>query len=482
MGYNRERREAEIAIESWFVDDDTNINQAIMRSLRMLDSQGYSFLVFESAELAWGEVERRNQNGEAMPDLIFVDGDLRKDSAEWNRGEALISRVRSLPNITQPQLIAHSSEQGSNDSMINAGADKAIKKPSVVELKACLELAFNQKQAQAAASVPEVEPVSEAEDVEIAILKRQIEIQTRLERYQSVDYQIYDDTLTNEIEPRSELKISVDGYPKYYGFIKDVDYLCQYAIAVEADSIVFLDKSARGFGLLSLRFLPILALEMAQKTQKNPNDIKIPQIQFFNANSRARRLDYVKVDTSDYYRSVAEQLGIRSGQTVIFFDESSGAYTPLPYLLVDPDGTEPHRWDIQFIQQQRVVGWGNGKSVRGGGPLTSATSEIRSLGFYFPDVNFRRYLGGSGSPGGLESTGRLEDIYIDPEKDYGIKDPELSSEEIVKQKRVFVDRTEDRSPEIHNHQKQVRDEQSRMAYELFRQVILHQDPYHHTEG
>ena len=66
-------------------------------------------------------------------------------------------------------------------------------------------------------------------------------------------------------------------------FRRDVEVCCRHALAMGADTILFLDKSARPYGYLAEKMLPIIQLEYSKMMNVPLEEIKIPNVAFVNS-------------------------------------------------------------------------------------------------------------------------------------------------------------------------------------------------------
>jgi hypothetical protein len=357
---------------------------------------------------------------------------------------------------------------------------------------------------------PENKVENEAEIRESQERAAQI-LQARFELYKDVPYKIYDDTINrggyDEIE----------GYPRYYVFLKEADYLAQYALSNEVDAVLLWDTSARGVGLLLNKILPIIALEKAKREGKNPEEIKLPKILFYKP----------YVDNRTNVAKYIESLGVKK---VLIFDEGSHDSPDEP-TLVQPDSSEPYRWK----EAELVSSGKNDKYLQGRHSQTTSSTQHSSMQleanifkkYFFPNgqVEILDYLGGSGGKGGFDRDLRRqievgktnfgrpifkEEIPFQYQLSYGVFAPDKES---VRQKLskkyheeemfyneyqemfpVFSERNdkekdvisvmealhisrEDAEKKLAEIRQQTRDEHSRMAWELFNQVILGNNPY-----
>lgn len=120
--------------EVWVVDDNIEATTPIMKIWQMKTRErGYSFQLFETAQAALEEIERRRETKEKLPAMIFIDGTLEKDEGELQIGTNVIREIRNIKDIEQPKIIAHSTEGETNEKLKEAGADFAFRKMDIME-------------------------------------------------------------------------------------------------------------------------------------------------------------------------------------------------------------------------------------------------------------------------------------------------------------------------------------------------------------
>ncbi|MBU4332384.1 hypothetical protein KKD19_06180 [Patescibacteria group bacterium] len=122
------------AKEIWIIDDDKETIEGILRFWQMKTQDiGYGFKHFETGQSALEEIKRRKESKEKLPDLVFVDGELEKDQEELRKGANLIKEIRSIEEIEQPKIIAHSSDFVNNVELLMAGADLGFQKKDITK-------------------------------------------------------------------------------------------------------------------------------------------------------------------------------------------------------------------------------------------------------------------------------------------------------------------------------------------------------------
>lgn len=291
------------------------------------------------------------------------------------------------------------------------------------------------------------------------------DLEQKLGAYKDVPFEVYNDAIALETKIGYD-EAEFEGRPKYWSFLKDCDYCCQMALMHEADTIVFFDKSARGFGMLAHKILPIIALEKAINEGLNPNEIKIPKIEFFNPPSHRMGED-IGIMTPENLEDLRTR--IQSGERILFFDESSQiSARALNADALYENSIDQHRWDRGQIENVYVPkkrgGWG-GTLPFFAQTLTSGMQpedESRCLGF----------IGSSERAGGQEYPAVKKNIdgsYPHPgEYFYNITEPGPKDPFHVSSARVY-------GKDVTILRKQVRNEHTRMAWELFSEVILKED-------
>jgi hypothetical protein len=330
------------------------------------------------------------------------------------------------------------------------------------------------------------------------------ELLTRFELYKDVPYKFYDDS-----PGRNGNAGEIEGYPRYYVFLKEADYLAQYALSKESDVLLVADTSARGYGLLVNKILPVVALEKAVRERKKPSEIKTPKVLFYRpvfhgGVTLGGERGFSKVeDRARYIKSL-------NVQNVLIFDEGSDDGPDAP-TLVQPDGSEPYRWKEAELEASGQTDVNTrGRTFPTFKENVSLKLEIERLKALLPGVNLSGYLGGYQAATGFDGVLR-KDSRIPFGLEFNIGHPKESSHEIFSKRfgkteysGQVIARTEARlsnqkfretglggasraeaqkqladiENESPNLRQQFRDEQSRMAWELFQQIILRKDPYH----
>ena len=96
--------------------------------------------------------------------------------------------------------------------------------------------------------------------------------------------------------------------------IKECECLCRHALAIKADNIVLMDKSARGYGYIFHKILPLMRMEQAKLENIPLYNIASPKIRYINPPEEFSKL-------SEKSLKVLEK--IFSNKTSVIFDESS---------------------------------------------------------------------------------------------------------------------------------------------------------------
>lgn len=332
--------------------------------------------------------------------------------------------------------------------------------------------------------------------------KEQEALYNRFSPYKDLPFSIYDDSICDHNSYGH-----INGVPEYFAFLKDVDYLIQYAFIIGASDIFFSDRGSRGFGLLANKIAPIIRLEKSKIDGKKPEDIKIPKMHFidfpvFHPNLPPHKKRMIIDSVSKY------------GNSVLLFDESSFASTPLKSGMVGNGGIEPIRWsflDKENLEYLDRVGLNDlgGYDIyqHSGANIERITAFLKRQ---IQGKSFHYYIGGSNFRGGLDyQKNRLfyqsqpnsqpyllndilyalysiseggqdvdQNIYSKPfNKDflrrlYDDFAGDIFSFLNIPDNYSFDEKFKIFSNFIVEYSKKIRDEHSRMAWELFNQIIL----------
>jgi hypothetical protein len=375
---------------------------------------------------------------------------------------------------------------------------------------------------------------SESEDIKKAQEMVENDLRKRFEGYEDVAYEIY-----NDEESKENSGHKIKGYPEYYALLKEVDYLIQYALLQNVDAMIFLDKGARGFGLLANKILPILALEKAKREGKDPKEIKNPKIYFYNPIKGDAHNPYSRGNSRPRPRwdNLVTFLNHIPEKSFLIFDEASNEFVPNHPLPIDSDGNEPSRWKLldegstkyqdRFSPSRLFEKESNPEAalsedfseahkVGRGTSLGSSAFSIRmELNVALPDKTFLHYVGGDAAIGAGSydrDEYRKNDIVNWSYLGYNVKENQsqeenpfvepsttVDDEKYIKAhidyltrelERIGVNASPMSEPEkikilmeqLQHYRKQIRDEQSKMAWELFQQVILHENPYNKSSA
>lgn len=139
--------------EVWIIDDGQDAIGEIVRMWRIkISPDAYNFRHFGRASEALSEIEKRKEQHEKIPSLIFMDGNLLDDDGDLQQGSNVIKRIRDIDGIEQPFIVAHSSVEPSNKDMIEAGADIAFRKAEVDKTREFLLERLNKNKKEMTAS------------------------------------------------------------------------------------------------------------------------------------------------------------------------------------------------------------------------------------------------------------------------------------------------------------------------------------------
>ena len=136
---NLEQKES-FSREVWFIDDTTEIVNAILRGLKYFyEGKNVTFRHFEKARDALREIQEKIKTNKPMVSVIFMDYLLDKDEGGLNRGTAAIQKIRHIAEIAQPIILAFSSDESYSKKLIEAGANQAVSKMDLKEIKDALD-------------------------------------------------------------------------------------------------------------------------------------------------------------------------------------------------------------------------------------------------------------------------------------------------------------------------------------------------------
>lgn len=141
---------------------------------------------------------------------------------------------------------------------------------------------------------------------------------------------------TPTVDREGKPVINDEGKPAYVeteaklnnAFIKDVRRICDEALNGEYARLLFMDRSARGYGLLAHKLLPIIRLYRAKKAGVDPQSIPLPTIHFINP---PEELKYMREEGRTIDQAIGtpvsdkleQKLGSYfDGQKILLVDES----------------------------------------------------------------------------------------------------------------------------------------------------------------
>ncbi len=203
-------------------------------------------------------------------------------------------------------------------------------------------------------------------------------------------------------------------------FREDAEAMCRHALAIKADVMLFFDKSARGYGLLSKRILPIIQLEYAHTTNTPLSEIKNPEIKFFDPEmefgTTLNRSQFVYGATDEKFGAPVDQLAnqeeakeldvylekLRSifgkqfeGKTILLCDESSGkgGGLGLPSAKSYPTEQYNHYKSKEFKDNFN-------RTYNAMSNTSTATAWKAKMQKIFPGASFDTHVGSSDTQGG----------------------------------------------------------------------------------
>lgn len=144
---------------------------------------------------------------------------------------------------------------------------------------------------------------------------------------------------------REEHEYSSDGYglEAIKAAIEETEMLYRHTFATNADTLIFLDKSARRYGELAHEVFPIMQLEYSRISNKPLEEIARPEILFINPVKGSA------LDVNEFSEKFGKHL---AGKRVIVFDEST---TNTSGYRRDPVGLKPRdQYDFYDLEAEEA--------------------------------------------------------------------------------------------------------------------------------
>jgi len=118
----------------WIIDDNTDFNDALQRSLKYGEDRGVDFKFFNEGESALSAFEECCENKAQLPSIILVDYNLEqfaKINPRYKTGVEIIAKLEEICakyQASRPEIIAYSSDKEQNEKLVQAGANSSIDK------------------------------------------------------------------------------------------------------------------------------------------------------------------------------------------------------------------------------------------------------------------------------------------------------------------------------------------------------------------
>lgn len=208
-------------------------------------------------------------------------------------------------------------------------------------------------------------------------------------------------------------------------FREDIEMMCRHALSMSADVMLFCDRSARGYGLLAHKILPIIRLEYSRIHNIPLDEIKIPEVKFFNSQKRddfgfvPPRLGYeATTDERDTYKK-AKQMKAEAqeeyfnelnsilgkfieGKKVLLCDESTNVQN-----LTQADTKDPvEQYDLYSGQEFNDI-----MKITIEGPdryPSSAANMAHELQKRYPDSQIQIHIGEHHRQNGYDQVAKME--------------------------------------------------------------------------
>lgn len=114
--------------------------------------------------------------------------------------------------------------------------------------------------------------------------------------------------------------------------VEECERLCRAAVGMEADNIIVLDRSGRPYGFMFLQVLRMIRLEYSKINNRNPEDVKLPQIKYVNPSVKIANLKRpLSEGEVSYLQKIVDENSVN-----VVFDESTNDEFP-GYGLSDKD-------------------------------------------------------------------------------------------------------------------------------------------------
>ncbi|MBN8634343.1 MAG: response regulator [Anaerolineae bacterium] len=134
----------ELIVVTWLIAED----EADIRNLIAMMCQvwGYNTLTFENGQKVWDWLDRVEQGGVNIPDLVLMD--IRMPG---KKGNELAQRMRTLPQLQQTPIVLMTafalSEREQHEMMTADGVDHILSKPlpDFEQFRATLDRVAQQK-------------------------------------------------------------------------------------------------------------------------------------------------------------------------------------------------------------------------------------------------------------------------------------------------------------------------------------------------
>jgi CheY-like chemotaxis protein len=118
----------------WVIDDNTDLNVAIQRSLKGREDQGVGFVFYEEGEKALADFDRQCETKAQLPAIILVDYNLEQfggENPKYKTGVDVIAELARICDkwqVSKPELVAYSTSGEQNELLVQAGAGSSINK------------------------------------------------------------------------------------------------------------------------------------------------------------------------------------------------------------------------------------------------------------------------------------------------------------------------------------------------------------------
>lgn len=130
----------------WVIDDDTELCVDVIEFWRKRSvDYPFDFYLFPTAKQALETLWNIPLNGKPAPDAVVVDGHLKNDKNDLNRGAVVIRDIVAIDEYKVPLLIGWSADPLAEEEMVRAGAQVSFGKTQSRDLIRYLQKEYDKR-------------------------------------------------------------------------------------------------------------------------------------------------------------------------------------------------------------------------------------------------------------------------------------------------------------------------------------------------